>query len=221
MAQDGLFSEWRFELARFGELVGDPSRAAMLLSLIDGCERPASELAAVAGVTPSTASIHLKRLLKGGMVAVGQQGRHRYYRLADDSVGLALESVALGRPARSAPLTPQQSALKHARTCYKHLAGELGVALFDALEKQRFLHLDCGSIRLTPRGLTALQLDDLAGKTCLDWTERKSHLGGPLGVTLTSRFFERKWIARGTQDRSVRVTTAGRRGFADAFGLRL
>jgi DNA-binding transcriptional ArsR family regulator len=219
MAQDGLFSGWRFELAQFGEMVGDASRAAMLLSLMDGCERPASELAAVAGVTPATASVHLKKLLDGGMLTVGQQGRHRYYRIADEAIGHALESVALRRSVRAPPLTPLQTALKHARTCYKHLAGELGVALFDALEKRRWLRLDRGEIHLTHKGLDELQLPDAPGKTCLDWTERRTHLGGPLGVQLASKLFEDKWIVRGNRERSIRVTTAGRRGFAQTLGI--
>jgi DNA-binding transcriptional ArsR family regulator len=209
----------KYELAHFGELVGDPSRAAMLLSLMDGRERPATELALVADVTQSTASLHLKKLLEGGLVAVGQQGRHRYYRIANESVAGAIEAIAPRVPKHVVPLSETQLALKHARTCYKHLAGELGVRLFDSLEKKRMLRLHDGELRMPAKGLRELHLDDLPGKTCVDWTERRSHLGGPLGVRLTAKLFELEWIARGDRDRSIRITTAGRRGFREQFGI--
>jgi DNA-binding transcriptional ArsR family regulator len=205
----------RWSLAHFGELVGDPSRVAMLLSLMDGESRPASELAAIAGVTPPTASFHLGRLVAGGLVRVEPQGRHRFYAIASGEVADALEAVASLHPAPVVPMSPERRALAHARTCYQHLAGRLGVAWLSALERARFLRVDDGAIALTRRGIGWCSDAGLAparwptGKLCLDWTERKNHLGGPLGALLTQHLFERRWIARRREARAVRVTVQG------------
>ena len=211
----------RLDLVRFGQLVSDPSRAAMLLSLMDGLSRPATELAALARVTPQTASAHLKRLLAGGLLAVEARGRHRYFRLAGEAVADALEAVALqGRPRpRGVP-----TALEAARTCYQHLAGRLGVALLLSLEREGRLRLDGGELRPTKAGLEALARAGLAealpaGKPCLDWTERRNHLGGPLGVRITRHLFSQRWITRLGDGRAVRVTTAGRRELPRRLGL--
>jgi DNA-binding transcriptional ArsR family regulator len=216
----------RFDIASFGELVSDPSRVSMLLSLMDGLARPASELAQVAGVSPSTASSHLARLLGGGLVVAERQGRHRYFRLAGDHVADALEAIALhASPARRTwSLDPARAALSHARTCYKHLAGELGVAWLASLESRRLLGIHDGALSLTPRGIACFEDLGLSparwpeGKTCLDWTERRNHLGGLLGSALTEHLLTLKWIARRERGRAVRITAAGRTGFA-RFGL--
>jgi DNA-binding transcriptional ArsR family regulator len=212
----------RFDIASFGELVSDPSRVAMLLSLMDGLARPASELARIAGVTPSTASSHLGRLVRGGLVLADPVGRHRYFRLASDHVADALEVIALntspGR--RVGSPDPSRAALARARTCYKHLAGELGVAWLAALERQRLLRIREGGLTLAPRGVACFEALGLAathwptGKPCLDWTERRNHLGGPLGVLLTQHILCLRWLARRKEGRALRITTLGRSGFA-------
>jgi len=217
----------RYELAGFGELVADPSRAAMLLSLMDGSSRPASELAGIAGVTPQTASSHLRRLVEGGLLVLERLGRHHYFRLSGERVADALEAVALLRPpARKAPPTPERAALSEARTCYLHLAGRLGVAWLDMLERRQLIQLSGGALAMTGKGtaqFAALRLVPSrwpAGKPCLDWTERRSHLGGPLGALLTQDLFGRGWLARRTGSRAVRVTSRGTRGLAQHFSLR-
>ncbi len=215
----------RFDVASFGELVSDPSRVAMLLALMDGLARPASELASLARVAPSTASSHLARLLSGGLVRAEPQGRHRYYRLAGDHVADALEAIALhasraqGRkPAR--PTDPARVALTSARTCYRHLAGQLGVAWMGALESRRLLRIQDGALTLAPRGVACFGELGLVlprwpqGKPCLDWTERRHHLGGALGAMLTDHLFTMKWIARRQGGRALRITSRGRTGFA-------
>lgn len=219
----------RFLIAGFGELVADPSRVAMLLSLLDGLARPASELAQIARVAPSTASAHLQRLTTGRLLRVEQRGRHRYYMLADDRVADAIEALALhvGRPSQNARPNATRDTLAPARTCYRHLAGQLGVAWFAALENERVLDARRGAVRLTDSGLArleALGLDlpasvhDVTGTPCLDWTERRNHLGGPLGVLLTERLLVRRWVARRKDRRSLRVTVVGRHPFA-AMGI--
>ena len=213
----------RFDIASFGELVSDPSRVAMLLSLMDGLARPASELAGIAGVTPATASAHLRRLLAGGLVSVEPLGRHRYFKLSAIAVADALEAIALQAPPRPSPLpaNPARLALSQARTCYQHLAGRLGVAWLAALERQRLLRIVDGALALAPRGIARIERAGLAaggwpaGKPCLDWTERRHHLGGPLGSLLTQRMFRARWLARREGGRAVRVTTLGRARLAD------
>jgi DNA-binding transcriptional ArsR family regulator len=216
----------RFDIAAFGEIVSDPSRVAMLLSLMDGQARPASELARVAGVTPPTASAHLGRLLQGGFVLAEPRGRHRYFRLAGDRVADALEAIALGAAPRKrhVPSEPSRAVLARARTCYKHLAGALGVAWLAALERKRCLRVGGGAMTLAPRGVARFEEIGLTagdwppGKPCLDWTERKNHLGGPLGVLLTQHLFALGWLRRREEGRALRITSKGRSGFA-RFGL--
>jgi DNA-binding transcriptional ArsR family regulator len=215
----------RFDVASFGELVSDASRVTMLLSLMDGRARPATELARLAGVAPQTASSHLARLVAGGLLRAERQGRHRYFRLAGDAVADALEAVSLlSPPPRPLPARPARALLSRGRLCYRHLAGLLGVELLAALERARFLGVRAGALALTGRG--AAWLDASApsgrrsparwpqGKPCLDWTERRPHLGGPLGALLTERLFAREWIARRDDGRAVRVTASGRRELA-------
>ncbi len=222
----GSIPSARFDVASFGELVSDPSRVAMLLSLMDGLARPASELASLAGVAPSTASSHLARLLGGGLVLAEQRGRHRYFRLAGDRVADALEAITLqAAPRRRSPSPePARAALSHARTCYRHLAGQLGVGWLASLEARRFLRVRDGALSLAPRGIACFEDLGLtmtgwpAGKPCLDWTERRNHLGGALGVALTQHLFALRWLARRPGGRALRITSKGRAGF-ERFGL--
>jgi DNA-binding transcriptional ArsR family regulator len=209
----------RFDIASFGELLSDPSRVAMLLSLLHGLSRPATELAEIAGVSPATASAHLRKLLGGSLVRVEQVGRHRYFQLAGPQVADALEAMALHAPPRNPPRTqdPERRMFTDARTCYQHLAGKLGVAWLSALQRQRLLRAGGGGLELSPRGIVRCGDAGLiapkwpAGKPCLDWTERQNHLGGPLGSLLTQGMLQQEWIVRHRGGRAVRLTTRGRR----------
>jgi DNA-binding transcriptional ArsR family regulator len=218
----------RFDIASFGEIVSDPSRVAMLLLLMDGQARSASELARVAGVAPSTASSHLGRLRSAGFVLAEQVGRCRYFRLAGEHVADALEAIAssTSRPKRTVASAqdPSRVALSRARTCYKHLAGALGVAWMASLERERLLRVRDGALALAPRGIARFEELGLeasrwpAGKSCLDWTERKPHLGGALGVLLTQHLLALRWVARSREGRALRITSLGTAGFT-RFGL--
>ena len=206
-------------------LIGDPTRAIFLMALSEGRALPASELAQRAGVSASTASVQLAKLVDGGLLETERNGRHRYYRLADPSIATAIESLAViapRRPASSVRLARAGSQLQAARTCYDHLAGALGVALFEALQRQRLLTPE---LEVTKRGAKrfselGIDVDELAGRrrpltrSCLDWTERRHHLAGSLGAALATRCFELGWIERLANSRAVRVTEKGRRGFA-------
>jgi DNA-binding transcriptional ArsR family regulator/DNA-binding PadR family transcriptional regulator len=207
-------------------LIGDPVRAAMLSALCDGRAQPATALAYAARVTPQSASNHLTKLLEGGLLAVESEGRHRYYRLATPDVAAALEALACVAPAvRSldAPLTREGRSLRFGRSCYDHLAGRLGVAITTQLEARRYLvPSDEQSKRysVTTEGrqwFAGLGIDvDLikphakgVARRCLDWTERRHHLAGPLGVALLSRLVELKWACRDGASRAVSVTPQG------------
>lgn len=223
-------------IATPASLIGDPVRAAMLQALMDGRALPATALACAAGVTPQGASNHLAKLTAGGLVTVKSQGRHRYYSLADAKVAQVLEALSQLAPTPKAlepPLSAQARRLRDARTCYDHLAGRLGVALADAFEREGLVVSDGPErYRLTSEGerrLTALGVD-LSGVTtarraplrpCIDWTERRRHLGGAVAARLLARLFELGWIARGAEGRSAVLTPAGAKGLHEAFGVDL
>jgi len=215
-------------------LIADAARAAILMVLADGRALPAGELAYAAGVTPQTASSHLTKLLDGGLLAVEKQGRHRYYRLADPQVALALESLAsIGKreTIRRKPLSRDARALRFARCCYDHLAGKAGVLITQALMEKGFL-ADGPDRRLdvTARGAAwfgALGLDLSATKSgrhgiarrCLDWTERQHHLAGPLGVALLELLCEKGWATRSKASRAVQITPEGWKGLRQELGI--
>ena len=210
-------------LVRLGGLLSEPARARMLLSLMDGRQRPATELAQLAGITPQTASEHLRLLLDSGALRVTPQGRHRYYGLASDLWAETLETMAaMDLPNLPQPPTQQPSPLAHARLCYKHLAGRLGVAWAEALREREWLHSETLHLSLSPKGLAALRKHELlstdedphrlAAKPCLDWTERRHHLAGPLANLLTQRMLERRWLIRSRQARVLLPTVEGERG---------
>jgi DNA-binding transcriptional ArsR family regulator len=213
-------------------LIGDPTRAAFLMALSEGQSVPAGELARRAGVTASTASIHLARLVDGGLLTVEQHGRHRYYSLAEPAIAAAIESLAVIAPRRPPNSLRQArigSDLQTARTCYDHLAGALGVALFDALLQERVLTPDLEATRTGSRRLGELGIDlsEVAAgrrgfaRRCLDWSERRDHLAGALGAALATRFFQLGWIERTPSSRAVRVTEAGRTGLARELAVPL
>lgn len=215
-------------------LIGEPSRVAMLLSLMGGKALPASELARAARITPQTASSHLSKLVDGGLLVNESYGRHRYYRLANAEVAHALEAllaIASPKPVRSLRESDQLRAMRYARTCYDHLAGEIGVALTDQLLAMQLIEEAEHDYVLTKAGQQKLcQLGvDVApnpksrrrfARPCLDWSERRHHLAGTLGASLTNRLFELGWIERMPDCRAVRLTSAGASGLAEHFGLK-
>lgn len=221
-------------LASVAAQIADPSRARMLAYLLDGDYASASELAAAASVTAATASGHLARLLDAGFVVCEPRGRHRYYRLADGEVAQALSALALvaerGTHERAWSSPPRQR-LRHARCCYGHLAGRLGVALLRTLLLQRWLEPDGDTLRLTDagrRGLSAIGFDADAvphggaarlAYRCLDWSERRDHLAGRLGAALLEHFTREHWLRRRPGERALEVTPAGRRALAPLLGV--
>jgi DNA-binding transcriptional ArsR family regulator len=223
------------EIALVAALVGDPARAAMLDALMDGCEHAAGELARRAGVTPSTASGHLSRLLAGKLVLCSVQGRERRYRLASAEIAAALEALARIAPAaevRSLRGANRRAQLRAARTCYDHLAGWVGVSVTDALLARGALLSQSGGYELSTTGdalLRRLGVDVAAARgrrrsfalACLDWSERRPHLAGALGAALAETVVANGWLLRRQDDRALTVTSAGSSALRREFGLDL
>lgn len=219
------------DIAQIGALIGDPARANMLTALMGGQALTASELAGAAGVTLQTASTHLSRLEGGGLVAQRKQGRHRYFALADDGVGLLLENImgfAADRGLMRTRPGPKDPALRKARVCYNHLAGDFGVRMFDRLVADGAVTLDGEEAALTPSGearIAGIGIDLAALKTqrrplcrtCLDWSERRSHLSGSLGEALLARFIADGWAKREKDSRAIRFTPEGEKRFTALF----
>ncbi|WP_027583334.1 winged helix-turn-helix domain-containing protein [Bradyrhizobium sp. Ai1a-2] len=223
------------DIAMVASLVGDPARANMLTALLSGRALTASELAQEAGITPQTASSHLSKLETGGLIEPEKQGRHRYYRLTGTDVAGVLEGLA-GLAARAGHMRvrtgPKDPALRRARICYDHLAGDLGVQMLDSMKKQRLIRQSKDAMELTGEGkrfiAKALQIDADAllhprrpvCKACLDWSERRHHLAGTLGAAIMERFTELKWAARDSTpgSRVVNFSRNGEKRFAALFG---
>jgi len=223
------------DIAMVASLVGDPARSNMLTALMSGRALTASELAQEAGVTPQTASSHLAKLEAGGLIEPEKQGRHRYYRLTGSDVAGVLEGLA-GLAARAGHMRvrtgPKDPALRRARICYDHLAGDLGVQMLDSMKQQRLIRQGKLALELTAEGkrfmAKTLQIDadTLAHprrpvcKACLDWSERRHHLAGTLGAAVMTRFTELNWAARDITpgSRVVNFSRNGEKRFAALFG---
>ncbi len=217
-------------LAETAALIGDPARAAMLTSLMDGRALTAAELARVAGITAQTASGHLARLTEAGLLAMERQGRHRYHRLGSAAVAQMLESMM---SVAANPLGPRQVALRQARTCFDHLAGVLAVAIADRMVERGHVEWGADGGRLTDAGgafLTDLDIDPLpSGKRrgavfcrpCLNWSERRPHIAGQVGAALCRACLDRDWVRRVEGSRALTIRPAGRLALDHAFGGRL
>jgi len=214
--------------ASIAAAIGEPARARMLYCLLDNHARTGTELAVIAEVSPSTASVHLNRLKTEGLVKVLVQGKHRYYSLQSADVARVLEGLSVlagGARPKFVPRTPER--LRAARTCYDHIAGTLGVLLHDRLEVCGWLS---NSYDLTPAGVKAFEAlgVDIAETrglhrrfafACLDWSERRSHLGGALGAALLKLSIRKRWVTQEVDSRALSVTSQGRREMRARLGL--
>ena len=234
------------DIAPAAALIADPTRAAILRSLLPDRPLAAGELARMAGVSAATASFHLAKLLEGGLIAVARQGRHRYYRLAGPEVAAAIEALGLISPAlpvRTLRQSREAAALAEARTCYDHLAGRAGVGLLDGMLRRglikeqssgrtdrgdtpslRFEVTGAGAMVLGSFGLNIAELRrsrrHFAG-SCIDWTQRRGHLNGALAAAITTRLFELGWIERGSPGSKGQRRRSVRVTEAGAEGLAL
>ena len=219
-------------VARLARLLGDQSRAAMCLAMLDGSAWTLSQLASTVGVTMSTASEHVSTLVDAGILTDERLGRNRYVRLAGQDVGEALEAFStLTRPApvRSLRGVGERRRLAAAHTCYDHLAGRLGVVVFDMLAERRLVDRSDG-LTITDAGEDwfgglGVDLDALRSRRrplvreCIDWTERRPHLAGSLGAALRDRFLEKTWVRRPDRTRRLEVTGMGQQALQELLGI--
>jgi DNA-binding transcriptional ArsR family regulator len=222
-------------VSRVAAAIGEPARVRMLFNLMDGVARTSTELAAVADVSPSTASAHLNQLREVHLITVSAQGRHRYYSLAGTEVADALEklSVVAGAPANIfVPKTPMR--LRGARTCYDHIAGRLGVLLHDHFLTAGWIHLSSKEgydvYDVTPVGVEAMEsfgidltkthsLRRKFAYPCLDWSERRPHLGGALGAVFLDQLLKLRWVTQDLDSRCLELTSKGKREARARFGI--
>ncbi|WP_441251649.1 ArsR/SmtB family transcription factor [Kitasatospora sp. McL0602] len=241
------------DIARAAALIADPSRARILKALSDGRALPAGSLAEEAGVSGPTASSHLGKLVEAGLITVEPDGRRRYYRLAGPDVSTALEALAVIAPPLPVTSLRQSSvsnALRRSRTCYDHLAGQLGVALMGALLEAgiiaghdgvhrpeeavrdqssgygrdvRYAVTEAGGVELAAFGIDLERAPTrrAAVRYCVDWSEQRHHLSGALGAAITARLFELHWLRHGVSPRVVHVTEEGARGLAETFRVEI
>jgi DNA-binding transcriptional ArsR family regulator len=220
------------DVAAVAALVADPARARMLTALMDGRARTAKELAYGARITPQTASSHLAKLLRGRLLAMEQQSRHRYFRLATPSVGHAVEALMAVSPTRPRAKRSDEplDGLRLARICYDHLAGRLGVTVTDAMVRRRLLKPAGRDFLLTAPGErflgrlgvdvgTARRERRVFARQCLDWSERRPHLAGSLGAAVARRCLHLRWVHHVAEERTLALTPQGWRGLRTWFGI--
>ncbi|HET9031153.1 MAG TPA: metalloregulator ArsR/SmtB family transcription factor [Candidatus Aquilonibacter sp.] len=223
------------DLSAVARLIADPARSAILLHLLDGCERSASDLALRAGATPQSASNHLAKLVDGGLIVARSEGRHRFFRLRTPEIAHAIEvlgSIAPVAPVSSLRAHTLMERLRVARTCYDHAAGKLGVAIGESLERRRILARRDGIYDVTKRGshfFAALGIDCDAlrlrkrtfARPCLDWTERRDHLAGALGAAILHVMLDRRWVTNNPRDRALTITPHGTTAIEKTLGVPL
>jgi DNA-binding transcriptional ArsR family regulator len=222
------------DIAAVAALVGDPARANILCALLDGRALTASELAYAAHVTPQTASGHLGKLARANLIVAAQQGRHRYFKLAGKHVAAMIESISAVTAVAPPRLRPIRidDAMRQARMCYDHVAGQLGVVMADALAEQRHIEFSDDGGVVTPSGeafFAKLGVDLSASRKshrvfcrpCLDWSERRTHLAGAVGALLANRLMELRWIARKRDTRALTITPIGWSNIERTFGCSL
>jgi DNA-binding transcriptional ArsR family regulator len=226
-------------VSEIAALMGDPARASMLSLLMDGRAHTASELALAAGVTAQTASGHLARMVDANLLAARAQGRNRFYRLASGEVAHAMETLMALAGTRAAPASKtaawrRDPDLRFCRTCYDHLAGQVGLAVTDSLTQHGHLEpkgardwtltssgeLFCSRLGVDLAGAKAAHTRHFA-RQCLDWSERRPHISGALGSAIADTFFKKGWAERMRRGRTVRLTDSGRRALSSHFGTSL
>lgn len=218
-------------IAAIAALIGEPARALMLSSLMSGRAQTASELAAEAGVTRQTASAHLAKLVQGNLITVVSQGRHRYFTLSSPEIADALEMLMMvGEQHSHTSRAGVKSLEREGRSCYDHLAGRLGVKLFDQLSSRGHIEIASSQVALTRSGEElihhlGISLEAIRRRRrmfvslCLDWSERRYHLGGAVGSALLEHSLEAGWLCRHPHSRAVTLSRKGKIAFGDIFGV--
>jgi DNA-binding transcriptional ArsR family regulator len=222
-------------ISYIAKLIAEPTRAIILDCLMNGQALPASELAYMAKVSHPTISSHLSKLVEGNLLVSEQHGRHRYYRLASEEIAEVLEKLGTIAPpaeVRSLRQSDQQKQVRHARTCYDHLAGSLGVKVTEALLNMEMIALKDAEFIVTEQGKKwflqfGINIEEanikrrIFAKPCLDWSERRYHISGWLGSAIATHFFDQGWITRANENRAVHLTQIGTKALKDQFGIEM
>ncbi len=222
-------------ISYIAKLIADPTRAKVLDCLMNNQALPAGELAYMAKVSHPTISSHLSKMVEGKLLITEQHGRHRYYRLANSEIAEVLEKLGTIAPpvqVRSLRQSSQLKQVRHARTCYDHLAGELGVKIAEALLNKGVIILEEGEYVVTIQGAKwllqmGINIEEASkerrtfAKPCLDWSQRRYHISGWLGSAIASSFFDNGWIIKAPNNRAVHLTEKGRKALLDHFDIAL
>ena len=220
-------------ISYIAKLIAEPTRAIILDCLMSGQALPASELAYMAKVSHPTISSHLAKLVEGNLLVMEQHGRHRYYRLTSKEVAEVIEKLGTIAPPveiRSLRQSSQLKQVRFGRTCYDHLAGELGVKITEALIEKEIVYLEDGLYTVTKKGKEwflqfGINIEEantkrrIFAKPCLDWSERRYHISGWLGSAIATRFFDNGWITRAEKNRAVQLTPKGINALENHFGI--
>ncbi|WP_166921777.1 ArsR/SmtB family transcription factor [Flavobacterium poyangense] len=220
------------QFIKIASLIGDPTRAAIMWSLLDGKAFTATELSITANTSPQNISMHLAKLLDAGLLYVEKQGRHKYYRFSNKEVAYAIEAMASLVP----PVTVQKknsekhSPIKHCRTCYDHLAGKIGVAVAESLLEQNIILNSDAKLEVSSKGVKwfsdfGIDIDEVKKqrriflKPCLDWSERKNHIAGSLGALLLDKMLADDWLRRTKDSRAIQITGKGEKELLRYFKI--
>jgi DNA-binding transcriptional ArsR family regulator/predicted transcriptional regulator len=217
------------EIGNITSLIGDPVRATILWTLLDGRAYTASELATCADTSPQNISMHLSKLVLAELLSVESQGRHKYYRFSRQEVAYAIEAIGNLIPNekhKKITSNPDNAAIKYCRTCYDHLAGKVGVLITEGLIHQKIIVLNAPDYTVTKKGdkffsELGIDTDELKkfrrtfAKPCLDWSERKHHLAGSLGASLLDKMLTSDWLRKTKNSRAIIITSKGQKGLYD------
>ena len=227
--------EFENKLSLIASIIGDKSRSVMLWNLMDGKAYTATELSLCADISPQSASNHLAKLVKTGILTVTKQGRHRYFSFSSPEAARVMESMATllpPEPDRVSKSSPEPVGIAYARTCYDHIAGRVGVALTESLVKNRLIASSGEDYLVTGQGKDwfaslGLDVEEIRSqrrsfaRQCLDWSERKPHLAGALGGSLLRMMLQKNWVRKTKMSRELFVTAAGRSGLRDVLNLEI
>lgn len=209
------------QFSQLASLIGDPVRAKVLWALLDGRAYTATELSIYANTTPQNMSMHLHKLVKADLLTVKAQGRHRYYNYSRPDIAYVIEAMAnlITPSAEVIKVSPIVQPVKFCRSCYDHLAGKVGILLIDSFLEQNILKRNGESFEVVQQDFFILLGIDIIvlkqqkrsfARACLDWSERKDHLGGALGAAILNKMLEKDWLRRTENSRAIVVTGRGR-----------
>lgn len=221
------------QFKQIAALIGDPTRAVIMWTLLDGKAFTATELAIIANTSPQNISMHLAKLVQSDLLCVEKQGRHKYYRFSTKEIAYAIEAMANLIPHSTIPqkdIAEKYSPIKHCRTCYDHLAGKIGVALTDSLLEQKIIIDNNNVFEISPKGEKwfsdfGINVEEVKKqrrlflKPCLDWSERKNHIAGSLATSIFDKMVSNDWLRKTSHSRAIIITGKGEKELYEYFKI--